>query len=121
LSFSPFYLLPLLLLVYSFSSPPSAWSSCSNVSHIAQPPFLRLSLLYPIPLLHLSYSRWFFAVCFSWVTAYIVHSSLILSTLMMEAIYSSETSLITRATLHHIPEDGILFFHYVLLLPEQCL
>jgi hypothetical protein len=30
------------------------------------------------------------------------------STLMMEAIRSSETSVHTRSTLHHIPEDGIL-------------
>jgi hypothetical protein len=27
---------------------------------------------------------------------------------MMEAILSSETSVLPRATLHHIPEDGIL-------------
>jgi hypothetical protein len=30
---------------------------------------------------------------------------------MMEAIYSSETSVIIRATCHHIPEDGILHSH----------
>jgi hypothetical protein len=36
-----------------------------------------------------------------------VPSSLILSTPMMEAIPSSKTSVLTRATLHRIPEDGI--------------
>jgi hypothetical protein len=30
------------------------------------------------------------------------------STLKMEAILSSETSVHTRSTRHHIPEDGIL-------------
>jgi hypothetical protein len=33
---------------------------------------------------------------------------------MMEAIYSSETSVLTRATRHHIPEDGS--FQYMQLL-----
>jgi hypothetical protein len=32
------------------------------------------------------------------------------STLKMEAIRSSETSVHTRSTRHHIPEDGILIF-----------
>jgi hypothetical protein len=34
--------------------------------------------------------------------------TLILSILMVEAIHSTETSVRTRATLRHIPEDGIL-------------
>jgi hypothetical protein len=33
------------------------------------------------------------------------------STLKMEAIRSSETSVHTRSTRHHIPEDGILHSH----------
>jgi hypothetical protein len=42
------------------------------------------------------------------VTANVVPSSLILFTLMMEAICSSETSILTRTTPRHIPEEGIL-------------
>jgi hypothetical protein len=42
------------------------------------------------------------------VTANVVPSSLIPSTLMLEAIISPETSAFTRTTRHHAPEDGIL-------------
>jgi hypothetical protein len=42
------------------------------------------------------------------VTANIVPSSLILFTPMMEGIRSSETSVRTKATQRHIPEDGII-------------
>jgi hypothetical protein len=42
------------------------------------------------------------------VTANVVPSSLILSTLMMEAIYSSETLVFVIASLLHISEDDIL-------------
>jgi hypothetical protein len=43
------------------------------------------------------------------VTANILPSSPILVTLLMDAIRSSETSVLTRATRRPIPEDGILY------------
>jgi hypothetical protein len=45
------------------------------------------------------------------VTANVVPGSLILCSLMIEAIRSSETPILTRATWHHITEDGILHSH----------
>jgi hypothetical protein len=42
------------------------------------------------------------------VTGNVDPSSQILFTLMMEALLSSETSFLTRATLYNITEDGIL-------------
>jgi hypothetical protein len=42
------------------------------------------------------------------ISANILSSSPILVTLMMEVIRSTKTSVLTRATQHHIPEDGIL-------------
>jgi hypothetical protein len=45
------------------------------------------------------------------VTANAVPSSLIIPTLMIEAILSSETSVLRIATWRHIPGDGILHSH----------
>jgi hypothetical protein len=41
----------------------------------------------------------------------VIPSSLIPSTLMMDRIRSSETSILTRVTRRHISEDGILYIH----------
>jgi hypothetical protein len=45
------------------------------------------------------------------VTANVIPNSLLLVTLMMEALHSSKTSVLTRAAQRNIPENGIL--HYL--------
>jgi hypothetical protein len=45
------------------------------------------------------------------VTANVVSSSPILVTLMIEAIHSSEMSVLTKESPRHIPEEGILDSH----------
>jgi hypothetical protein len=53
------------------------------------------------------YAVWLRSALRLLVTANVVPSSTILVTLMMDAIHSSETLVLTRATWRSIPEDSI--------------
>jgi hypothetical protein len=58
------------------------------------------------------------------LTVNVVHSSMILSTLMMQATCSSETSVLTKATWRHFPEGCIIRSHLsenleMVLIPHQ--
>jgi hypothetical protein len=48
-----------------------------------------------------------------------INRSTLLVTLMMEAIRSSETLVLIRATPRHIPEDGILHVTIIFLHVDQ--
>jgi hypothetical protein len=52
-------------------------------------------------------------------TANVIPSSPTFVTLMMEALCSPETSVLTRATRRNIPEDAIL--HVILCSPYSCI
>jgi hypothetical protein len=58
----------------------------------------------------------YFGGTYQLLVSAIVPSSLILSTLMIEAIYFSEISVLTTATRRHIPEGSILYNQYYIYL-----
>jgi hypothetical protein len=55
------------------------------------------------------------------VTANVVPSSPILVTLLMGALSSSETSVLTRATRRNNPEEGILHNQKLLVRADMCI
>jgi hypothetical protein len=97
---------------YAIDTPCSYAGSLLNCS-------LRSSNHLPPPISPVSYLNAFFVTYLAFVrsmlqflvTANVVPSSLILSTLMMEALHSSEMSFLRSSTRRHIPEDRILHSH----------
>jgi hypothetical protein len=86
-------------------------ATCSNLRYSPNPLLPPISSLSHFLAFFLIWLMFHCSVFQLLVTANIVPSTLIRVTVMMEAISSSDTSVLTRATRRHIPEDGIIHSH----------